>query len=125
MPSVLRYEVVGINKYQDVRYLNKSLRFARADAEEIARVLHLSNAFHVDSANSALYTDEFATHEMVWRSLNSIFSPRQNLDSNTIALFYFAGHGLIDPIDEDRIMLGCYDVEIRNPNRGGISLNQI
>lgn len=123
MTKTVRAVIVGINEYRDVRFIEKKLRFARADAEEIARVIYQSNAFRVEKLE--LHTNEFASQERVWRSLNNVFPPHYNFDSNTIAIFYFAGHGLRDPIEGERILLGCYDVDVANPMKGGIPLSSI
>jgi caspase domain-containing protein len=123
MTRKVRAVIVGINEYQDPRYLEKKLRFARADADEIARVISQSNAFQVEKLE--LYPNQFATQERVWRGLNSVFPSNLNFDSNSIALFYFAGHGMKDPIEGERILLGCYDVDVANPMKGGIPFSSI
>jgi hypothetical protein len=125
MTREVRAVIVGINEYQDPRYLEKKLRFARADAEEIARAISLSSELRVQKDRLKLLTNQIATQERVWRSLNDVFPPHLNFDSTTIAIFYFAGHGMKDPIEGERILLGCYDVDVANPMKGGIPLGSI
>lgn len=125
MAIKLRGSVVGINRYQDIHYREKSLLFARADAEEMAAVLHRSNALQIEKGELNLLINEWATQENVWRDLNRVFATGLNFDENTIAFFYFAGHGVIDPIEGDSIILGCHDVAYMNPNKGGVRLNDI
>ncbi len=125
MSTSLRGVIVGINKYQDIRYRENPLQFARADAEEMATTLHRSNTLHIAKDDLRLLVNEAATHENVWRSFNEVFSAGKGLEQHTIAFFYFAGHGMVDPIEGDNIILGCCDVDPKNPNKGGIRLNDI
>jgi hypothetical protein len=125
MTATLRGLIVGINKYKDIHYREKPLYFARADAEEIASVFHRSNALQVEQGKLKVLINETATHENVWRGLHEVFASGLHDDQNTIALFYFAGHGVIDPIEGDSILLGCQDVNYMNPTQGGVPLNEI
>lgn len=121
----LRSLFVGINDYNDasLRTEKKKLSFARADAEEMARVWGQSNTLKVGKIE--LLTDKRATYGAVWRNLNEVFLSNSTFDSETIALFYFAGHGLIDPADDKRVLLACCDVNAAFPGQGGIHLNDI
>jgi uncharacterized caspase-like protein len=125
MGVMLRAVVVGINEYKDERYREKArLRFASGDAKAIAGLLRspqTAQAFTVESLR--LLTDAEATRKAVRESLNSTFSSR-SFDSNTIALFYFAGHGVVNPHDQ-RISLCCHDVDFTDPEAGGIRLNDV
>lgn len=122
MSVMLRAVVVGINEYKDEKYRHKArLRFAATDAEEIASLLQSSPVF--TSENVTLLTNEKATRAKVRDSLNATFT-RRSFDSNTIALFYFAGHGIVNPQDM-RISLCCHDVDFADPEAGGIRLNDI
>lgn len=123
MTKTVRAVIVGINEYQDVRYWEKKLRFADVDALAIARSINLSNAFQIQKLE--LHTNEHATQKRIWHSLNTVLPSNLNFDSNTIALFYFAGHGMKDPIEGGRIFLGCYDVDVTNPMKGGIPLSNV
>lgn len=123
--KIVRAVVVGINEYQDRQLLENKLNYARADAEEIARVISMSNVLDVKMGKLQLLTNQYATQEAMWRSLNEVFPFHYNFDSDTIAIFYFAGHGMRDPIDGTRILLGCYDVDAKNPMKGGIPLSNI
>jgi hypothetical protein len=125
MVTLLRATIVGINEYKDERYRDKArLHCARADADEIARILALSAAFRVEPQKLHLLTDERATVRAVRESLNTVFT-RQASGTNTIALFYFAGHGLHNRKD-DLISLCCYDVDFTDPSsQGGLRLNDI
>lgn len=131
-PAAIRYDIVGINFYHDRnpiyengRWVERTLNYARADAESMAAVLEQSDALNVDRSHAYLHTDARATSEAVRRSLARLFAPGQNLPPNSIALFYFAGHGLVDPIEGTHILLGCHDVDMKNPKSGGISLNEV
>ncbi len=119
----VRAVVVGIDDYKDPRLLTRKLKYAAADAQAVARAIDQSTAFKVEKL--AIFTNETASHWQVWRSLNEVFPQNLNFDSNTIAIFYFAGHGMKDPIEGERIYLGCNDVEVANPMKGGIPLNNI
>ncbi|GCF07722.1 caspase family protein [Dictyobacter arantiisoli] len=121
MTASLRATVVGLNEYSDRRTKDAWLKFARADAEAIGQLLASSSAFQVERVDVLLdgQANEFAVQE----SLNSTFFSRRQM-SNTVALFYFAGHGTPHPLD-DRILLCCHDVDPANPNHGGIRLNDI
>lgn len=122
MVTLVRAVVVGINEYMDRRYRDRArLQFARSDAEEVARVLRTSSTLRPEQIH--LYRDMDATRRAVQEGLDEVFSdhfPGQN----TIALFYFAGHGLHNPKDS-RISLCCSDVDFHDPNAGGIRLNDI
>jgi len=119
----VRAVVVGIDDYKDPRLLTRKLKYAAADAQAVARAVDQSTAFKVEKL--AIFTNETATHLKVWHSLNEVFPPHLSFDSNTIAIFYFAGHGMKDPIEGERIYLGCNDVEFANPMKGGIPLSNI
>ncbi len=122
MVTLLRAVVVGINEYMDKRYRDQArLQFARTDAEAMASILNTSPVLRLEQMY--LHRDLQATRKSVQESLNEVFSnsfPGQN----TIALFYFAGHGLYNRKDE-RISLCCYDADFNDPNTGGIRLNDI
>ena len=122
MGTMLRAVVVGINEYKDERYRQDTrLHFASSDAQEIATLLEHSPTFTAESV--VLLQGEKATRKAVRDSLNSTFSKR-SFDSNTIALFYFAGHGIVNPHDK-RISLCCHDVDFTDPESGGIRLNDV
>src|SRR6266566_3717210 len=118
----VRAVIVGINEYKDPRFVTNKLRYATADAHAVARAISQSTAFRVGKDDLHLYTNKDATHRRVWNSLNEVLQSNLNYDSNTITLFYFAGHGLGD---RKRIYLGCHDVEKENPMQGGIPLSLI
>ena len=123
MVALLKAVVVGVNEYRDKRYKDHArLQFACADAEEVARMLHTSP--HVLRPEQVyLYRDAEASRRAVQDGLDEVFSdnfPGQN----TVALFYFAGHGLHNSRD-GRITLCCHDVDFQDPNVGGIRLNDI
>ena len=122
MSIMLRATVVGINEYKDEKYRhNARLSFATTDAEEIAHLLQSSTAFTVEKVT--LLTDKDATRAKVRDSLTTTFT-RRSFDNNTIALFYFAGHGIVNQNDK-RIALCCHDVDFADPESGGIRLNDI
>jgi hypothetical protein len=119
----VRAVIAGIDDYKDPRLLTRKLHYAAADAHAVARAISKSTAFTVEKLK--VLTNENATHQQVWYWLNEIFPPHLNFDSNTIAIFYFAGHGMRDPHGGERTFLGCYDVEVANPMKGGIPLGNI
>ena len=122
MGTMLRAVVVGINEYKDERYRHKArLRYAGTDAQKIASLLRSSKMFTAEGVT--LLTNEEATRKTVRNCLNDTFSTR-GFDSNTIALFYFAGHGIVNQHDK-RISLCCHDVDFADPEAGGIRLNDI
>ena len=118
MGVMLRAVVVGINDYRNPR---NRLRFASNDAFDFAEFLHRSTTFSVESIK--LLRDKEATRRAVWDNVENTFSSR-GFDSNTIALFYFAGHGIVNDSDK-RILLGCQDVDASDPHAGSIRLNDI
>jgi len=119
----VRALVVGIDDYKDPNLLQRKLSYATADVHAVTRAISKSNAFTVETLEAL--TNEQATHQRVWHSLNAVFPPHLNFDSNTIAIFYFAGHGMRDPHGGERSFLGCYDVEVANPMKGSIPLGNI
>ncbi|HLZ59152.1 MAG TPA: caspase family protein [Ktedonosporobacter sp.] len=125
MVTELRGLIVGINRYKDIHFRENPLLFARADAEEMATVIHRSSALRIEKDNLRLLINEEATRENVWYSLNQVFSTGSNFEKNTIALFYFAGHGVIDRIEGNNILLGCHNVDHIHPDQGGVRLNDI
>ena len=122
----VRAVLVGIDDYKD-QNLNipkkTKLHYAAADAHAMARAIHNSNAFAVEKLE--VLTNEHATNQRVWSVLNDVFPSHLNYDSNTIAIFYFAGHGMRDPYGRERTFLCCSDVEVANPMKGGIPLGNI
>lgn len=122
MGTMLRATIVGINEYKDEKYRHKArLSFASSDAREITDLLKSSTVFSAEKVT--LLMDKDATRVKVRDSLNATFT-RRSFDSNTIALFYFAGHGIANPND-NRISLCCHDVDFADPDAGGIRLNDI
>ena len=122
MGIMLRAVVVGVNEYKDEKYRHRArLRFARSDAEKIASLLQSSQVFTAEKVT--LLTNEEASRKKVRESLDTTFT-RRSFDSNTIALFYFAGHGIVNANDK-RISLCCHDVDFADPESGGIRLNDI
>ena len=122
MGYMLRAVVVGINEYGDTRYrVETRLLYAQKDAQEIASALSNSTAFQVEPGNPHVLTNTQATERAVRDAMKNTFSTR-SYDRNTIALFYFAGHGI--PRD-NRIFLCCQDVDFADPEHGGIRLNDV
>jgi uncharacterized caspase-like protein len=121
MTALLRATVVGLNEYGDKRNKQHWLEYARTDAEAIGTLLSSSNTFRVEGID--LLTNGRATEKAVRDSLHNTFASHRYA-SNTISLFYFAGHGTPHPLD-DRVILCCHDVDAENPNRGGLRLNDI
>jgi caspase domain-containing protein len=119
----VRALIVGIDDYKDPNLLQRKLSYAAADAHAISRTIGKSNAFAVEKLETL--TNEQATNQRIWHGLNEMFPSHLNFDSNTIAIFYFAGHGIRDPYGGERTFLGCYDVEVVNPMKGGIPLGNI
>jgi hypothetical protein len=126
MSMKLRGVVVGINEYKDAYFREHPLYYARQDAEKVLEVFGGSNVLHIESDRLRLLTDGKATQEEVLRMLHrEVFASGLSQDEETIALFYFAGHGLIDPLEGKQIILACHDVDPWNPNTGGVRLNDI
>src|ERR1051326_2998984 len=98
MGIMLRAVVIGINEYKDERYRHRArLRYASSDAQKIASLLRSSTMFTAERVT--LLTNEEATRKTVRNCLGDTFSTRA-FESNTIALFYFAGHGIVNPHDK-------------------------
>src|SRR2546423_15499414 len=122
MGIMLRAVVVGINEYKDERYRHKArLRYASTDAQKIASLLRSSKMFTAEQAT--LLTNVEATRKTVRNCLNDTYSSR-GFDSNTIALFYFAGHGIVNPYAK-RISQGCHHVDFVDHEAGGLGLKDI
>lgn len=123
MVTLLHAVAIGINDYADKRYARQAhLNFAQADAEEMEKVLRTSPALQLEQIH--VLTNRDATRKRVMESLQSVFTDRFP-GQNTIALFYFSGHGLHNRRD-DRIWLCCSDTDFSDPHdEGGIRLNDI
>jgi Caspase domain len=121
MSYSLRAVVVGIDKYSDRRYQQISrLQCARNDAQAIESVLRSSdNAYHLESLR--LLRDEEANERAVRHAVDTHIAPR-GFERNAIALFYFAGHGVLK---DGRVYLCCHDVDFASPEHGGIRLNNV
>ncbi|MHB8598588.1 MAG: caspase family protein [Ktedonobacteraceae bacterium] len=119
----VRALIVGMDDYKDPNLLQRKLSYAAADAHAVTRTIARSNAFTVEKLETL--TNAQGTHQRIWHSLNEVFPPHLNFDSNTIAIFYFAGHGFRDPHGGERTFLGCNDVEVANPMKGGSPLGNI
>jgi uncharacterized caspase-like protein len=122
MVTLLRAVVVGVDEYMDKRYREQArLQFASTDAEAIASTLNISSVLRLEQMY--LHKNIQASRKTVQNSLNEVFSNNYP-GQNTMALFYFAGHGIYNRKDE-RISLCCYDTDFSDPNIGGIRLNDI
>lgn len=122
MNYILRAVVVGINEYSNPRYREESrLLFAQNDAQDVASTLRTSTAFRLEPDNPHILLNNRATERTVRTAMQETFSSR-SYDRNTIALFYFAGHGVCR---NNRVFLCCHDVDFADPEHGGIRLNDI
>ncbi len=122
MDYMLRSLVVGIDEYADIRYRDTArLRYARSDALSIAETLRTSTAFRLEADNPYLLTNQKASADEVRRVMDGLFSP-ERLNRKTIALFYFAGHGVLK---DGRVFLCYHDVDFAHPEQKGIDLQQV
>jgi uncharacterized caspase-like protein len=122
MSYTLRAVVVGIDEYSDPRYRRISkLQCASNDAQAIASVLQTSTAYRLEANNPYLLTNKQTTERAVRSVMDKNFATG-GLNRNTIALFYFAGHGVLK---NERIYLCCHDMDFTSPEHGGIRLNQV
>ncbi len=112
---------VGIDRYKDTR-LNP-LRFASHDAEEMAAMAACAEPFRL-GRHCYTYTNERAMRSTVLEAMKHVFPTNLPFDSQTLALFFFSGHGLKDPHSE-KIYLACSNVDMADPAYGGISLNEL
>jgi hypothetical protein len=121
MNYTLRAVVVGIDKYSDRRYQHISkLQCARNDAQAIDTALRSSNnTYRLETLR--LLRDEEATERAVRNAVDVHIAPR-GFERNAIALFYFAGHGVLK---NGRVYLCCHDVDFASPEHGGIRLNHV
>lgn len=81
---------IGVNDYKNFPDLN----FARADAQDMARVLALQVELY-DLKTNILLTDKDATKKNVEGTLDSL---RKLVAPNDLLIFFFSGHGMIDKL---------------------------
>lgn len=85
-----RYAVIiGINRYQDGSI--PGLQYARADAEEIYRVLTDPQLGGISEKNAVLLLDEDATQKNIRRAIGNELRRRAGEDD--VVYIYYAGHG--------------------------------
>jgi formylglycine-generating enzyme required for sulfatase activity/uncharacterized caspase-like protein len=88
--------IIGISKYRDPRI--PELRFTRADAEGIYKLLTDPKKVGLDTDNIKILLDSDATRFNIRNSIsNWLF---RNADQDSIVFIYFAGHG---GVEEDRL----------------------
>jgi hypothetical protein len=115
---------VGIDRYQDARLNQEApLQFASNDAVEMTATVACSDTLR-QSKYFYTYTNKDATRQALRAALSNVFPSNLTFDSQSLALFFFSGHGLKDP-HSDKIYLACFDVDMADPATGGISLNEI
>lgn len=114
--------VVGVNHYAaSVPGHSYDLEFAARDAQRVAEFLAAPNpAFETISAPPLL--DDQASAERIRAALSRWWGSRR-LGMGDMLLFYFAGHGVINK--DGRAYLCCTDTNIRDPNTGGLRLDDL
>ncbi len=88
--------IIGISKYRDPRI--PELRFTRADAEGIYKLLTDQNKVGLNPDNIKLLLDEDATAFNIKNAISSWLF--KNADPDSVVFIYFAGHG---GVEEDRL----------------------
>ncbi len=117
----LRALFVGVDRYQDTRL--DPLHWASHDAEEMAATAACSESLRV-GRHFYPYTNGQATRSAVLEALANVFPSQWTFDNETLALFFFSGHGIKDRRN-DKIDLACANMDIADPAAGGISLNEL
>jgi formylglycine-generating enzyme required for sulfatase activity len=88
--------IIGISKYRDPRI--PELRFTRADAEGMYKLLTDPKKVGLNPDNIKLLLDDDATAFNIKNAISSWLF--KNADPNSVVFIYFAGHG---GVEEDRL----------------------
>jgi len=108
----VRAVIVGVSAYKN---LKNQLQYAHADAISFYKMLTAIDG--VNKENITMLLNEQAKREQVMLALKTMLI---NLaDSNDLLIFYFAGHGDIEPEIPDDGYLLCYDA----PENRGYDIN--
>lgn len=114
--------VVGINHYRaSTSAQSFDLACAVQDAQRVSDFLRAGNpAFQVVQFQP--FMNEQATAENIRSALRQQWGS-QRLGKGDVLFFYFAGHGMVTP--DGRAFLCCYDTNFRDPNSGGLRLDDL
>jgi len=85
--------VIGIDRYRDSRL---NLRYARADAEAMSRLMTDPECGLFAPEHVTLLCDEEATRDRIWRALATV---RRKAGSGDMVWIYYAGHGALEDND--------------------------
>ena len=98
---------VGVNQYENASHIN--LRFARNDAEIIAKLLTDPQCGGFDLVHTLLDTE--ATKHKILSILRDVLL-NSNLYNDDLVLFFFSGHGALD--SGDNLFLISHDVKVKS-----------
>lgn len=115
--------IVGLNAYQARQrgqMVLRRLKHARRDAQAMTELLQTSG-FSVWSLLGAQAT--FARVQVAFDKLHQATAGEPHPDSCFV--FYFAGHGMIDPSNDEKAHLLLYDTDPRFPAAAGIDMEQL
>src|ERR1700722_11972955 len=116
MVNKRRAAIIGINSYQHEKIT--PLSGAVNDATELRDILRNTGGFTIDDGRDFL-VDGDATGERIRGAISDLFWETDQCD---IALFYFAGHGRRDHL-ENGFLLPC-DVHYDKPFVRGIEIQE-
>lgn len=110
--------VIGINRYQDT--LIPSLLGAENDAHEMYRTLRDPNISNFLISETHFLVGSKATASRIRNAISDVlWKP----ESNDTVIFYFSGHGFIDPYGD--VYLASYDTSLNEPLVNGIKIREL
>lgn len=121
MSYTLRMVTVGIDKYK--YYPEAKLDFASSDAKEIALAFSECTDLLLEIGSPRVLTNSDATRRSIRTAMESTFRSRSS-DNRSIAIFYFAGHGIATETPP-RIYLCCHDIDSTDVEIGSIRIDEI
>jgi hypothetical protein len=116
MANARRAVVIGIDDYPGPKI--ETLCGAVLDATEVHQVLTENGRFEITKEH--FLTNTKATSENIRSAISDLFW--RSYDKEDIAIFYFAGHGIHDHLDNGYLL--PYDVDIDAPFVKGISIQE-
>lgn len=113
--------IIGINKYESYSQI-PSLAGAENDATEVCQRLKNNGDFEI--SRDQLLVGPHATRKNIVKAISRIF--RKEDFKCDLVIFYFAGHGIVDKIDnKDEGYIAPYDMDPEDPYVSGISMEDL
>jgi len=115
--------VIGVNRYafqESGDYVLLPLHYAEDDAREVAQLL-TGSGYEV-----TMLPGQQATYAAVEATFARFFQETANaVHPDSSFIFYFSGHGQIDPIQEDTAYLILYDTDPNQPAKHGLEMTKL